>query len=343
MSNQKGSQWKHQKSWAVLSWIIVISLLVSGCAGTQQTKVYKVGVLAGVGAFAPAVDGFKAKMAELGYVEGKNISYDVQSTNVDIAAYKSTTKKFVDDKVDMIFVFATEAAIEAKVATQGTNIPVVFAMSFTDVEGFELIESVREPGGNITGVTIANATLASKRLEILLQLLPNAKKIFVPYLKNYPTVPNQLDAIHPQAASAGVELIEFAATSPEELQAKLDSFVSADGVGIDAIMQLAEPLSITPAFYSISGKFSYKHKVPIGGASMSIEGEYASLFGLLPDAKTAGQQAALLADKILKGTQAGTIPVITPENYFRINYKAAQALGVTIPEGLLKLADEVVR
>jgi len=339
MLNQKNSQ----KLWTMLIWVVVVAMLLSGCGSTQQAKTYKVGVLSGLSAFAPAVDGFKSKMAELGYVEGKNISYDVQSTEVDIDAYKRITKKFVDDKVDMIFVFPTEASVEAKAATQGTNIPVVFTMSFTDVKGVDLINSVREPGGNITGVRFPSSDMASKRLEILLQMAPNAKKIFVPYLKDYPNVPGQLDVIRPQAGSLGIELVEYAAASPQDLQAELDSFVTTDGVGIDAILMLAEPLGITPPFYAELGKFAYDHKLPIGGALMTTAEGYDSIFGLLPDAKAVGEQAALLADKVFRGTVAGTIPVTTAENSLLINYKAAQALGLTVPEGLLKQANEVIR
>ena len=207
-------------------------------------------------------------MAELGYVEGKNISYDVQSTDVDMAAYKTISKKFVDEKVDMIFVFPTEAAMEAKAAAQGANIPVLFSMAFTDVAGVDLIDSIRQPGGNITGVRFPSADIANKRLEMLLELVPNVKRVFVPYLKDYPNVPGQLDVIRPQAAEKGVELVEFGATSPVDLQSELDSFVATDGVGIDAILMIAEPLAITPPFYSVLGKFSYEHKIPIGGALM---------------------------------------------------------------------------
>lgn len=339
MLNKKNSQ----KLQTMLIWGVVIAMLLSGCGSSQQPKMYKVGILSGLSAFSPAVDGFKSKMAELGYVEGKNISYDVQSTEVDFDAYKSITKKFVEDQVDMIFVFPTEASMEAKAAVQGTDIPVVFALSFTDVKEVDLIDSVREPGGNITGVRFPSVDMASKRLEILLQVAPNAKKIFVPYLKDYPNVPGQLDAIRPQAGSLGIELIEYAAASPQDLQAELDSFVTTDGVGIDAILMIAEPLAITPPFYAELGKFAYEHKLPIGGALMTTAEGYDSIFGLLPDAKSVGEQAALLADKVFTGTVAGTIPVITAENYLVINYKAAQALGLTVPEGLLKQANEVIR
>ena len=330
--------------WILLTWVIVISMLLSGCGTAPQSKVYRVGVLSGLQAFAPVADGFKSKMTELGYVEGKNISYDVQSTDVDMVAYKTISKKFVDDKVDMILVFPTEAAMEAKAAAQGTKIPVLFSMAFTDVAGINLIDSIRTPGGNITGVRFPSADIANKRLEILLQLVPNAKRIFVPYLKDYPNVPGQLDIIRPQAAEKGVELVEFGATSPVDLQAKLDSLVASDGsVGIDAVLMIAEPLAITPVFYSELGKFSYEHTIPIGGALMDAGGDYPTIFGLLPDSKTTGEKTALIADKIFKGTPAGTIPVYTSESFFQINVKAAQQLGVTVPDGLLKLADQLIK
>jgi len=326
----------------VIIWLAVLCFVISGCGTTQTTKVYRVGILSGLDAFSPAADGFKSKMTELGYVEGTNIVYDLQKTNVDVNAYQSITQKFVNDKVDLIYVFPTEASMEANAAIQGTNIPVVFSLSFTDVPGISLINSIREPGGNITGVRFPSIEIASKRLQILLEIAPQAKRIWVPYLKGYPNVPGQLDVIREQALGAGVEIIDFGAASPPELQAELDRRAALSDLGIDAILLIAEPLGITPVFYSIIGKFSYKHKVPVGGALMTTDG-YESLFGLLPDAKTTGEQAALLADKILKGTKAGTIPVVTADNYLQVNYKAAQTFNISIPEGLLKQANEIIR
>lgn len=324
-----------------LVWALLLALLLSSCAPAPSAKVYRIGVLSGLSAFSGVMDGFKAKMTELGYVEGENIIYDVQSTEVDIEAYKNITQKFVTDQVDLILAFPTEASVEAKVAAAG-NIPVVFAMAFTDVEGINLINTIREPGGNVTGVRFASVEIAVKRLNILLDLVPTAKRILVPYLAGYPNVPGQLEALRQQADSLGIELIEVGAGSPSELQAGIDRLAASEEVGIDAILMLAEPLAITPPFYTILGKFSADYKIPMGGALMAIDG-YESLFGLLPDAVTVGGEAAILADKILKGTSAGTIPVFTADTTFQINYKATQALGVAVPEGLLKQADVVIR
>jgi len=342
MLNKKVSNGKYARIWTLISGVMIVGLLLSGCGQAQNTKVYHVGILSGLDAFSPAIDGFKAKLTELGYVEGENIVYDVQKTNVDIVAYQSIAKKFVDDKVDMVFVFPTEASMEVKAATQGTDIPVVFDLAFTDVKGIDLINTVREPGGNLTGVRFPSVDIASKRLDILLEIVPGAKRIFVPYLKGYPNVPGQLDVLQAQAQSRGVTLIEFGATSPQELQDELDGLATPTDAGIDAILIIAEPLGLIPDFFSILGKFAYEHHIQIGGAPMVV-GDYASIFGLLPDAKVTGEQAALLADKVLGGTAAGTIPVVTADGYLVINYKAALTQGVTIPEGLLKQADEIIR
>lgn len=330
----------HPKIKMLLAWLIVATMLLSGCGAAQETKVYRVGVLCGFEFFYPAVDGFKAKMAELGYVEGENIVYDVQTTPVDVEAYRSVAEKFVADQVDLIFVFPTEASMEVKAATQGTNIPVIFDLAFTDVEGINLIDSIREPGGNITGVRFPSTEIASKRLQILLELVPDAQEVFVPYFEGYPNVPGQLDAIDTLAESAGVTLVKFGTTNPEDLQAELDR--QAASGELDAILLLAEPISGNPAFFTLLGKYSYEHKIPVGGTLISVDG-YSTIFGLLPQAYQTGEYAAVMADKIFNGTPAGTIPVITADSLFQIQVAAAQELGVTVPDGLLKQADEIIR
>src|SRR3954462_11004985 len=111
--------------------MIMVMLVLSGCGATAP-KVYRFGILSGLDFFANTADGFKAKMTELGYVEGQNITYDIQKTNVDPAAEEQILNKFVADKVDLIFVFRTELSLAANKAIQGTDIPVVFAQAFTE-------------------------------------------------------------------------------------------------------------------------------------------------------------------------------------------------------------------
>jgi putative tryptophan/tyrosine transport system substrate-binding protein len=340
MSGTIYSQSKRRTTWLMYVWIAVAILVLGGCSTAPATKVYHVGILSGLDYFADTADSFKAKMTELGYAEGKNIVYDVQKTNFDPAAEARILNKFVADKVDLIFVFPTEASLEAKQAIQGTDIPVVFANAFIEQGG--LVNSVREPGGNVTGVRFPGTDIAIKRMEILRELAPQAKRLWVPYQKGYPNVPPQLEALRPAAAAAGVTLVEAPFANVAELQADLQARTNSADIGMDAILMIPEPLLVTPGAFPAIGQFAAEHKLLAGG-TLIIAGDYSSVFGVISDNGAVGQQAAALADKILKGTTAGTLPVVSPESFLKINYKAAQALKLTVPDGLLRQAAEVIR
>jgi putative ABC transport system substrate-binding protein len=309
----------------------LFALLMSGC-GAEKPKVYRVGILSGLDFFADTADGFKAKMTELGYVEGENIIYDMQTTNFDPAEEQRILEKFVADEVDLIFTFPTEVTLAAKAATQGTDIPVLFAQTFT--EGVDLIESVREPGGNITGVRYPGPDLAVNGLETLHEIAPQAKRIWVPYLKGYPSVPAQLEVIRPVAESLGITLVEVPATSTAEIEAELQARAQSADLGIDAILTIYEPLATWPDVVAVVTQFAAEHQLPIGNQVV---------FRIVVDNVQVGRQAAPLADKILKGTPAGTIPVASADPILVINYTEAQELGLPVPESLLNQADEIIR
>jgi putative ABC transport system substrate-binding protein len=326
--------------WAILTLAVVLTILLSGCF-QEKPRVYKVGILVGLEHMSAAADGFKEEMTQLGYIEGETITYDLQSTDFDVEAYQTILQQFVADEVDLIYAFPTQAAKEAKAATEGTDIPVLFSIS--NIENTDLVNDVREPGGNITGVRYPGPDIALKRFEILHEIAPQATRMWVPYQRTSPQIQIQLEVLYPAAEAAGVTLIEAPADDAAELEADLQARAqSGDDIGMDAILFIPEPLSITPDAFLIMAKFADEHEIPVGGAFMEAEG-YASIFGVTIDAHDIGRQAAPLADKILKGTPAGSIPVVSAENYLQINYREAQKLGLTVPEGLLAQAAEVVR
>jgi putative ABC transport system substrate-binding protein len=326
----------------LFSILLIYVVFLSGCTAQvpETQKVYHVGILSGLDFFANTTDGFKEKMGELGYVENKNIVYDVQSTNFDTTAYRSVLQKFVDEKVDLIFVFPTEASQEAKKISDETGVPVVFANA--NIEDTNLVNSVREPGGNITGVRWPGPDLAIKRFEIMHEFVPQAKRMWIPYQKGYPIVNSQLAVLYPSAAAAGITLLEVPASNATELESELQEINKSVDNNTDVILMIAEPLGVTPDAFAVLGKFADEHKIPIGGALMKA-GKYESLFGLTPQDVAVGKQAAPLADKILKGIPAGTIPIVSAEGFFQINYKIAQQLGLNVSEGLLSQADEIIR
>lgn len=116
--NRFGIQWK--MSVVVVSFVLALI----GC-GEKKPNVYRVGILSGSDAFVRIADGFKEKMTELGYIEGKNIVYDVRTVNADSAAVRRIAKQFVEDKVDLILAFPTNPAVESKAAALDTGIPAI--------------------------------------------------------------------------------------------------------------------------------------------------------------------------------------------------------------------------
>jgi putative ABC transport system substrate-binding protein len=316
-----------------------VFLLTAGCV-KKKPKIYSVGILSGLHYFEKTTAGFKEKMGELGYIDGKNIVYDEQKTDYDIKTYRTILKKFISDKVDLIFVYPTEASMEAKIAAQGKNIPVVFANAAIEDTG--LVNSIQSPGGNITGVRWPGPDLAVKIFEIMHELTPRAKRMCMPYQKGYPITYSQLKALRPAAVLAGVTVIEAPVSNVQELREYFGAQAKTENNGIEAIISMPEPLMTTPDAFLVACKFAAKYNLPIGG-TMHAEGECESIFGVSVNPFAVGKQAAMLADKILKGSRAGSVRVVSSEIYFQFNYKAAKKMGLNVSEGLLSMADEIIR
>jgi len=328
--------------------LLVIVLVVAGVyflliqkVGEEPQEVYRVGILSGLVFAKDAADGFKAGMAELGYIEGQNIIYDLQETDFDMAVYKSVLDEFVEDEVDLIFVFPTEASQEAKAATQGTDIPVVFTIA--NIEDTGLVESIAEPGGNMTGVRYPGPDIALQRFELLYELAPEIKQVLIPYQRGYPIVASQLELLYPAAEGLGITLIELPANDATEVATSLQQFTTPDGEAtIDAILLIPEPLGVTDKPFLELARFADEYKVPIAGALMTVDG-YGSLFDIGINHYKTGEQAAPLADEVLKGTPAGTVMVVSSETFLKFNLDLAQKLGLEVSEGILERAEEIIR
>jgi putative ABC transport system substrate-binding protein len=326
----------------LLQCIIVLGLLslLGGCQD-KKPKPYRVGILSGIKAFEPVGEGFIKKMDELGYHEGNNIVYDFQKIHSDMDKLRETAEKFVSDKVDLILAFPTGSAVTAKAAVEGVDIPVVFTWAVT--EGNNLVQSIREPGGNITGVCYsAKSEFFIKRLEILMAMVPHAKRILLFHNLSYPASVSTLEALKKVAPSMGVELVVIPISSREDLTAVVNDDSTTKIGGIDAIFPMPEPITVDPEGFEILNKFAAENQIPLGG-SAEFTVTLGALFSYAPRFSEAGALAAPLADKILRGTKPGSLPLVTLEAQLRINLKRAEELGLTVPEGLLKQAVEIIR
>lgn len=336
----------------VLTVLIILSTLFCSCndelkAGERtdknnneaKDKTYKIGILSGLEYLASSIDGFKEEMERLGYIEGKNIEYQIEK--VDPATYEiqQNAVNLIEKNPDLIYCFPTEATLELQKATKDNKIPIVFGI--TNIEGTDIVESVKKPGGNITGVRYPGPDLALKRIDAMLEIVPDAKKILLPF-SDIPVVYPQLEELRPYAEKLGIELIEAPAKTPEEFKKIFEEYGTTKEINFDAIVAIPELYSVTPDTFLSMVQFANEHKIPVGGAYMNIEG-YASLFGVNIDAKITGKNVAILADKILKGGNVAEIPVLSDETFIEIDVKETAKQGLEIPEMLLDQASKIYK
>ena len=305
---------------------------------TQDERVYHVGILNAFNFFSQTVDGFKEGMSELGYIEGKNIVYDLRESPV-YTGNDAILEEFVHNDVDMIFVFPTDATLEAKKATEGTDIPVLFSGVIVETPG--VIESIQRPGGNLTGGRLTGTDNAVTRFEIMRQIVPEAKRYMVPFHKGYPTVEPALKALRPIAEAEGITLIEQAFDTDAASIAYFNA-LSGDEPAADAFILIANPIGATPETIQAISAYAHRHQIPVAGPLIH-EDRSGPLFSYSSNNFTAGKILAPVADKIFKGTPAGTIPITTPPGELHINYGLAEEYGIKISEGLLSKATKIVR
>jgi putative ABC transport system substrate-binding protein len=330
----------HKLRDSLLVFIFILSIyLLCGCS-VGKTKIYRVGILSGVAAFADISEGIKERMTELGYIEGQNIEYDYWELDNNLEEENRILKKFVDDKVDLIFTFPTRPSVQAKAATQGTSIPVVFADAA--IEGTDLVNNLKEPGGNITGVRFPLPETMAKRLELLLTLAPDAHRIYIVYALNYPNYPAAREALDKVAVDNHVLLIESPVASIEDIKTGLEALEKQADIGIEAIFLMPDLINGTIDAWEIIKTFAAKHNLPIA-CNVDFQLNDSGLFLVYSNHIEIGRSAADIAYKILQGTPPGSIPVATPNLYLYLNYRRAQELGLTVPEGLLKQAFKVIR
>jgi putative ABC transport system substrate-binding protein len=331
---------KNRKRSRVITLIILIVFIVlfTSC-DLRKTRVYRVGILSGMDAFLDITDGYVHKMTDLGYIEGKNIEYDMWKIDNDPVEEEKVIRKFIDDKVDLMLTFPTRATLKAKSLTLGTDIPVVFAGA--SIEGTDLVKNQREPGGNITGVRYPTPELTAKRLELLLELVPDVKRILIFLDLNYPTYVSARQAMDEVAINKNITFIECQVSTLEDIKSDLEAREKLNDIGVDALFFMPDLITSSPGAWDIIKPFVIKYHLPVA-SDMDYNLKDAGLFMLDSSHQEIGELAAIITDKILQGTSPGSISVASPNMNLHINYRRAQELGISIPEGLLKQAFKII-
>jgi putative ABC transport system substrate-binding protein len=278
---------------------------------------------------------FRAGLAESGYTEGKNVTIAYRWANNQNDRLPQLAAELVRLPVTVIAATRSSApALAAKAAT--STIPIVFQTGSDPVKD-GLVASFNRPGGNITGASRMSLQLVPKRLDVLLQLLPNAKSIG--FLVNPNGVQTELQVQEMQQAThqRGVALHIASASSVSELD---KAFVELTQAGIAALVEGQDPWFIDQRKHVVA--LTITNKMPTiffeegsvaDGGLMTYAASFSDSF----------RQVGAYVGQILKGAKPADLPVQQPTKFdLIINMKTAKALGLTVPPTLLALADEVI-
>ena len=304
-------------------------------ARAQQTAVPVIGILSPDTPASRYVEALRAGLQELGYVDGRNIRYEYRWAEGNFERLPDLAVELVHLKVDVIVAFVTAASLAAREAT--TTIPIVMAF-VSDPIGAGLITSLAHPGGNVTGTAGVTAILFAKQLELLKEIVPNAKRFAV--LSNPANAVFQTQRVKEITAAArslGVELQLLEARTPNEIEA---AFAAIDKEQTRALLIMGDPL------FNISvnelAMLSVKsHLAALYATRLFVDAGGLMAYG--PDNYDLSKHTAVYVDKILKGAKPADLPVEQPTKFtFVLNLKTAKALDIKISDNVLSLADEVI-
>jgi ABC-type uncharacterized transport system substrate-binding protein len=302
----------------------------------QEGKAWRVGLLfPSSPRREPAWQGFEQGLRDLGYVEGRNLTFEYGTDAIRSTELSTFARAFVRQNVDLIVTFGASGAKAAKEAT--STIPIVMLSVFDAAES-GLIASLARPGGNITGISLPYPDLAAKRLELLKAAMP--KLVRVAFLTTG-SRGGEADAARGMAAAAdslGLRLAtyEIDIQSPRNVDR---AFARMKTARIEALA-VSEASELSAEFRRIAS-LTLIHRLPSIGARPLVDAGGLMAYGAsLLDIY---RRAATFVDKILRGAKPADLPVEQPTKFeLVINLKTAKALGLTIPPSLLVRADEVI-
>ena len=309
----------------------VTSALPLPARAQQADKLPTIGFLGSdpVG-FSPWTAPFVARLRELGWIEGRTVSIEYRWSEGRTERYVEIAEEFVRLNVNVI-VTVGSAVPSVKQAT--TIIPIVFAVAIDPVAS-GLVASLAKPGGNVTGLSIQAADLASKRLEILREIVPSLRQLAV--MANAGNAQPVLEAKETQAAARalGLEVVPLEIRRAEDITPAIQA-LKADAlyIAIDQLMVANRTRILTSALSARLPVITSIRDFVKDGALMSYGPSYPDLF----------RHSADFVDKILRGAKPGDIPVEQPTKFeLVINLTTAKALDLKIPESFLVRADEVI-
>ena len=324
-----------------------LSLAVTRYAWAQQpAKLPKVAILAiltptaetcGPNLQGPSLPCFMDAMRELGYVDGKNVSFEFRFAEDDYEKLPALATELVSLRPDVIYTAGPGASAAANATT---TIPIVVGPGGEETLT-RLAGNLAHPTGNVTGFTLTSVEQELKCLQLLKELAPRTSRVAflvnpdTPASRDYPGV------LAPAAGRLGVTLIRIEARNVSDLPQAFAAIVAS---GANAIFLVDDPaLAGTGEARKQVIEQALSRRLPVASPNSSVAPE-GGLVSLGTDRPALTRRAAFYVDKILKGAKPADLPVERPSTFkLSVNVKTAKALGLTIPQSLLLRADEVIQ
>ena len=315
--------------------VVLNFITTSPTTWAQQDRVWIVGLLTGGADPRDAtIEAFRQGLAELGYVEGRNIRIELRTAQGHIDRLPALAEELVLLKADVIVAGNVPAALAVKRVT--STIPIVMVASDPLASG--LVTNIARPGGQITGLSTISTELHAKRLQLLKETVPALSRLAV--LQDPSVAQSQqqaLEQLKAAASSLGMKVTIVTVPKREEFSSSIAR----------ANRARAQALYLLESFFFHThrltlAKLAREARLPAYGSRAFVEAGGLMSYG----ANYADQvrRSAGYVDKILKGSKPGDLPIEQPTKFdLVVNLKTAKALGITIPESILLRADEVIR
>jgi putative tryptophan/tyrosine transport system substrate-binding protein len=304
-------------------------------ARAQQAKMPTIGFLGANTASTQTewTAAFVQRLRELGWIEGRTCSIEYRWAEGRRERYTEIATEFVQLKVDVIATSGNEAAIAAKRVT--SVIPIVFAVA-ADPVGTGLVASLARPGGNATGLSLQFTDLASKRLELLREIVPKLRRLAIMANVGSAGALLEMREVQVVARTLGLEISPIEIRRAEEIAPSIETIKDR----VDGLYVCGDPLLNTNRVQLNTSALAARVPTMLGFREHAAAGGLLSYGANFPDLF---RRAGDYVDKILRGTKPEDIPVEQPTKFdLVVNLKTATALGLTVPPTLLATASEVI-
>jgi putative ABC transport system substrate-binding protein len=320
-----------------ISFLTGAAIAGPGAAIAQtSSKVFRLGTLspgAPVDEKSPLGAILLQKLGQNGYTLGKNLEFEARAAAGEMSRLGEIVRSMKADKVDVIVVGGFPTTLACKVA----NVPTVVYVGAGDPVATHLIDSLAHPGGDITGISDNAAALATKRLALIKQAVPNLRRVAMLWNRDDLGMSMRYEASAGAAGSLGVTVQALGVREPDDFNGV---FEAMDREQPDAIFMVADALTTLnrkrvfdyAGAHHIPAMYEYDPNVHDGG-----------LMSYGPDLKECMERAADLVTRIFAGARPADLPFEEPTHYkLVINLKTAKATGIELPPNFLALADEVI-